>query len=305
MPKRIQRRHLASVLRRRTPALVVLIGPPAAGKSTLAAELADECAGRVIVLSLDAARAALSPNGDESDQAVTPQAVARLHADLDRELAVGAAVAVDATNAAPEHRRALLDIAGRRQAYAIAVVVLPGLETVLARNATRSPVIEPCGWARQVPTHIVRAMHKAITEDLPWLPAEGWQEVHCLPPCRRPGETLHGGRPLTEGHVMTPESELLIKEANGWGLHVPGEAVDYPVRWEPRHARDHLPWVVVGTEFRFSHEIIVATPPPSTHNMVCRTCLHPLSHSRGRWLAIDGMCESCAVADLAADISDF
>lgn len=106
---------------------------------------------------------------------------------------------------------------------------------------------------------------------------------------------------------MTLESELLIKKANGWSLCGPGDGVDYPVSWKPRYAGDHSPWVVVadGAEFRFSHEIIVATPPPTTHNMVCRVCYHPLSHSRGRWVEIDGMCESCAVADLAADVEDF
>ena len=89
----------------------------------------------------------------------------------------GAVVVVDATNAVDEHRLALLEIAARHLAHTIAVVVLPELQTVLARNATRSPRTRPCGWARQVPADIITAMHTAIGEDLPRLPAEGWHEV--------------------------------------------------------------------------------------------------------------------------------
>lgn len=161
-------------------ALVGLIGPAGAGKSTIAAEIARQHPG-VVVLSLDAIRAELSPYDDESDQSVTVQTVACLHAELDAALAAGALVVVDATNAVDEHRRALLDIAGRHQAHTVAVVVLPDLETVLARNATRSPQIGSCRWARRVPAAVVAEMHTAITEALPRLPAEGWHVVHQMP----------------------------------------------------------------------------------------------------------------------------
>lgn len=163
---------------RTAPTLVGLIGPAGAGKSTLAAEITRRHPGRAVVLSLDALRAALSPHGDESDQSVTPQAVARLHARLDSALAADAVVLIDATNAVAAHRYALLDIAGRHQAHTIAIVVLPRLQTVLARNATRSSQAGPCGWTRRVPDETVTAMHRAIAEDLPCLHAEGWHEVH-------------------------------------------------------------------------------------------------------------------------------
>lgn len=292
-----------------TPTLVALIGPPGAGKSTVADEIAKQYAGRVVVLSLDEIRADISPHRDECDQSVTPQAVARLHGELDAALAAGAMVVVDATNANAEHRLALLEIAARHQAHTIALVVLPPLEVALARNAARSSQTGPCGWARRVPDRTVVAMHTAIAAALSHLPAEGWREVHQIRHDAAQKKTLCDCYPLTEGRVMTLESELLAKEANGWNLCVPGDGdgVDYPVCWRPRYVGDHSPWVVLagGTGFRFSHEIIVATPPPTTHNMVCRVCFHALSHSRGRWVEIDGMCENCAVADLAADVNDF
>jgi predicted kinase len=170
------------------PLLVALIGPPGAGKTRAAAATADRLRAEspaepadVTVLSLDGIRARLSPWADECDQGVTPQAVAALHTALHTALhavlAAGGAVVVDATSAAAEHRRALLDIAARHHARTVALVVLPPLETVLARNAARSAVARPCGWTRRVPPAAVTAMHTAITADLPGLPAEGWHQV--------------------------------------------------------------------------------------------------------------------------------
>jgi predicted kinase len=160
--------------------LLALIGPPGAGKSTLAARLAGELPGRSVVLSLDAYRRLLSPHRDESDQSVTPQAVERLHADLDRELAASRRVVVDATNAEMPHRQALLDIADRHHAHTIAVVVLPPLAVTTARNASRPAAPGPAGWSRRVPAGAVAAMHAAISQSLPHLPAEGWKEVRHL-----------------------------------------------------------------------------------------------------------------------------
>jgi predicted kinase len=121
-----------------------------------------------------------SPYGDECDQNATPAAVKQLHSQLDQQLAAGRHVLVDATNSHAADRCALLRIASRHQAATIAVVALPPLGEVLARNATRSPVVGPCGSARRVPEETVTAMHHRITADLHNLAAEGWRRVIML-----------------------------------------------------------------------------------------------------------------------------
>jgi hypothetical protein len=89
----------------------------------------------------------------------------------------------DATNAAAEYRRGLLDVAAgdpqlRPAARAVAVLVLPALDVVLARNATRDSTPCPgCGLARRVREDVVRRMHAAIVADLPGLAGEGWDEL--------------------------------------------------------------------------------------------------------------------------------
>lgn len=84
----------------------------------------------------------------------------------------------DATNARAEHRRQLVGLAHVRDARAVAVLVLPALYVVLARNATRDPApCATCGYPRQVPEDVVRRMWTAILADLPHLHDEGWDEV--------------------------------------------------------------------------------------------------------------------------------
>lgn len=158
------------------PALVALIGPPGAGKSTLARQLAAGLPDAV-VLSLDATRAALSPHGDEADQAVTETAVHAWHAAIDVELARGRTVIADATSAVAAHRQQLLALAAEHDAPTTAVVVLPSLEEVQARNATRPAKPGACGYSRRVPAEIVAAMHATITAEVSTLAAEGWGAV--------------------------------------------------------------------------------------------------------------------------------
>lgn len=138
----------------------------------------------LVVLSLDKLRAKVSPYGDESDQHATSAAVEQLHRQMDRHLAAGRRVLVDATNAHAADRQALLRIADRHQAATTAAVVLPPLTDVLARNATRSPVIGACGSARRVPEHTVTAMHQRIAADLHHLTAEGWRRIISAAPRR-------------------------------------------------------------------------------------------------------------------------
>lgn len=156
-----------------TGELLVLIGPPGSGKSTLAATAPREAR----VLSLDAYRATFSPYGEEADQAVTPLAVAALHADLDRYLSKRVPVVVDATNAIAAHRRTLLDIAARHDVVTTALVVLPSLELCQERNAAREAAPGACGYAPRVDPARLTEMHQAITADVPALLQEGWHHV--------------------------------------------------------------------------------------------------------------------------------
>lgn len=165
----------------RSAELIALIGPPASGKSTLAAALAARDRN-VVVLSSDAYRARVSQWGDAADQAASAAAFDLLHIELDEHLAAGHRVVVDATNAAAEHRQALIAIADRHAARTRAIVVLPELRVCVQRNALRDPTVGACGFARQVPVQTIVALHAAITGDS-WgqIPSEGWHVVHRHP----------------------------------------------------------------------------------------------------------------------------
>jgi predicted kinase len=151
--------------------LVALVGPPGAGKTTLR----DRFPG-VVVVSLDDNRRALSCCA--MNQAVTPLAAEMAHNAVRTALAAGRTVLWDATSAERADRAGLLLLAHEYGARTRAVVLLPPLRVVLARNATRDFRPCACGHARRVPDPVVRAMHAAITRDLPGLHGEGWHHVH-------------------------------------------------------------------------------------------------------------------------------
>lgn len=159
------------------PALVAVIGPPGAGKSTFARAYSASLRGLPVVLSLDAFRAEASRYNDPSDQSVTRQAVRELHATLAAYLSEGRTVVVDATNAERPHRLDLLRLAEPYDALTAAVVILPDLAECLARNAARDGSAGSSGFARRVPDDVIELMHREIEADLPHLPAEGWQVV--------------------------------------------------------------------------------------------------------------------------------
>jgi protein phosphatase len=150
------------------PSLVVVIGPAGAGKSTFAARhfAPDE------VLSSDAFRARIA--GDESDQSATRPAFAALHRVLERRLAERRLTVVDATNVERHARRALVARASAAGLPAVAIVLEPGLPTVLARNAART--------GRVVDESVIRRHLAALGRFLAAEggPSEGFAAVHRL-----------------------------------------------------------------------------------------------------------------------------
>ncbi len=150
------------------PALIVLIGPAGAGKTTFAARHFDVAE----VLSSDAFRALL--NGDEADQRRTRTAFSILHRELVRRLAAGRLVVVDATNVEPHARQALLARAGFAGVPAIAIVLALPADVVHGRNAARMERVVPVAVVER---HLERLV-AAASED--HLRGEGFAAVHIL-----------------------------------------------------------------------------------------------------------------------------
>jgi protein phosphatase len=113
------------------PSLVVLVGAAGSGKSTFAARHFEPAE----VLSSDAYRELIA--GDAADQRATRPAFAALHRAVRRRLATGNLVVVDATSVAAGARGALLRVAMAAGLPAVAIVLDPPRDVVLARNAGR------------------------------------------------------------------------------------------------------------------------------------------------------------------------
>ncbi|MFE3601357.1 AAA family ATPase [Streptomyces sp. NPDC059142] len=149
--------------------LLVAVGPGASGKSTYAATAAVD-----VVLCLDSLRREIG--GDAGDQSVTPAAVERQNALLERHLSVGATVFLDSTNVEFHVRAQLVDRARRHGRPVAALRFLPDLDTCLTRNALR-----PAN--RRVPDDTLRWQHdltREATTDA--LLREGFTTVHDIVP---------------------------------------------------------------------------------------------------------------------------
>src|SRR5581483_1733566 len=148
------------------PALVLLVGPAGAGKSTFAARhfAQDE------VVSSDELRGLIGR--DEADQTVSRAAFAVLHRIVERRLAAGRLTVVDATNVTRAARRALLRRAAAAGIPAVAIVFDLPLDVVLAQNARRAGrVVEPRVVERQWRTLAAALARDALAE-------EGFVAVH-------------------------------------------------------------------------------------------------------------------------------
>jgi predicted kinase len=148
-------------------ALIVLVGPPGAGKSTFAR---DHFADTEIVSS-DRCRALVSD--DEADQRATGPAFEVFHAILRGRLALGRLSVADATNLEQVPRQRLREMAYEfgRPAVAIVLDVSPGVAH--AQNLTR---------ARTVPPHVVDLHYERFRAAREALVAEGFAAIHLIQP---------------------------------------------------------------------------------------------------------------------------
>ena len=156
------------VLRLPEPALVILVGPAGAGKSTLAARLF----ARDEILSSDAFRAVVS--GDEANQRATKTAFAILHRQLEKRLAAGRTTVIDATNVTAFARRGLLRRAAAHGIPAVALVLDLDPDLVVARNAARSGRVVPEPAVRRQLADLAASMRDGVLE------AEGFAAVHLI-----------------------------------------------------------------------------------------------------------------------------
>jgi predicted kinase len=123
-------------------ALVLLVGPPAAGKSTLAAALV--AAGEVVaddVLSTDTYRETLTGNALELTQ--DRKVWAQVRDQLTVRMAAGRTTIIDATNLFPRRRARHITVARAHGRPVVAVRFEVPADELLERNEARDRVLRP------------------------------------------------------------------------------------------------------------------------------------------------------------------
>ncbi|MER8368343.1 polynucleotide kinase-phosphatase [Mesorhizobium sp. M1378] len=133
-------------------ALVVLIGSTGSGKSTFAAKhfLPTE------IISSDQCRALISD--DETDQDVSADAFDLVREIAGKRLKHRRLGVIDATNVRAADRKAWIELARKWHALPVAVVLDPGVEVCVARNAVRADRPFGAGVAQRMTTEIRKGL---------------------------------------------------------------------------------------------------------------------------------------------------
>jgi protein phosphatase len=148
-------------------ALIVLIAPSGAGKSTFAR-------GHFLdteIVSSDRCRALVSD--DEGDQRATGPAFEVFHAILRGRLGMGRLSVADATNLEPVPRQRLLEMARELGRPAVAIVLDVPPDVARARNLAR---------ARTVPPHVLDLHYERFRAAREVLATEGFTAIHEVQP---------------------------------------------------------------------------------------------------------------------------
>src|SRR5262245_2589394 len=151
-----------------TPAfcLVVLIGASGSGKSTFARRHFKPTE----VISSDACRGMVED--DENSLDATNDAFALLHYIAETRLKRRKLAVIDATNVRQEDRAALVRIAKKYHALAVALVLNPGEDVCHQRNRTRGD--------RQFGPHAVRNQMASLRRNIRRLDTERLRYIHEL-----------------------------------------------------------------------------------------------------------------------------
>lgn len=134
--------------------LIMLVGPPGSGKTTIASEL--ESRGGYTVISPDEIRVEIT--GDASNQSKNEQVFVKVHQRIAEAINNGEIVVYDATNCRPIYRSKILRRTKHITANCICVVCTASLQECLANNANRN---------RTVPDNVIERMYLSLRNNPP------------------------------------------------------------------------------------------------------------------------------------------
>ena len=120
-------------------ALIILVGPPASGKSTWGKKFADD--NDVVYVSTDAIRAEIGSG--EADQSVSQAAFGIARQRVSQALGVGKSAMIDATSVNRKSRKDWINMVRGHGAYIIAVAFEVPKDELLKRDAKRERHVGP------------------------------------------------------------------------------------------------------------------------------------------------------------------